>query len=117
MTNEVRIEGHTDDVPISTPLFPTNWELSSARATTVARRLVEFGGIKSNRLIAAGYGDSRPAASNDTRDGRARNRRVDVVILSSPAQTQATLQTSGTGPLPLSPPLSQSTAPSAAEGH
>lgn len=118
MPNEVRIEGHTDAVPISTPLFPSNWELSSARATTVARRLIEFGGIKANRLIAAGYGDSRPAASNDTREGRARNRRVDVVIIASAAQTQATLQVTGSGPAPVSPPLSQTTAPSAgAEGH
>jgi len=117
MPNEVRIEGHTDSVPISTPLFPSNWELSSARATTVARRLVEFGGIKANRLIAAGYGDSRPAATNDTREGRARNRRVDVVILSAPAVAQASLQAAAAGPAPSSPPLSQSTAPAAAEGQ
>ncbi|MFN0070965.1 MAG: flagellar motor protein MotB [Chloroflexota bacterium] len=116
MPNEIRIEGHTDSVAISTPLFPSNWELSSARATTVARRLIEFGGIKANRVIAAGYGDSRPAATNESREGRARNRRVDVVILSAPAQTQATLQVTGSGPAPVSPPLSPSTAPSRSEG-
>lgn len=116
MPNEIRIEGHTDSVPISTPLFPSNWELSSARATTVARRLVEFGNIKANRVIAAGYGDSRPAATNETREGRARNRRVDVVILAAPAQTQATLQVTGTGPAPVTAPLSPSTAPVTKEG-
>ena len=110
MTNEVRIEGHTDSVPISTPLFPSNWELSSARATTVARRLSEFGGLKASRLIAAGYGESRPAASNDTQEGRARNRRVDIVILSAQSVTDSTLRMIGNGPEPVSPPLSQTTA-------
>jgi chemotaxis protein MotB len=89
LPNEVRIEGHTDDVPISTPLYPSNWELSSARATTVARYLVEHK-VAPDRLIAAGYGEYRPAAPNDTREGRARNRRVDVVIISaSPATARA----------------------------
>lgn len=103
LPNEIRIEGHTDSVQISTPLFPSNWELSSSRATTVARRLIEYGRVKANRVIAAGYGDSRPAASNDTREGRARNRRVDLVIIASPAQTQATLQSTGVGQAPTSP--------------
>ncbi|MEA2641380.1 MAG: chemotaxis protein MotB, partial [Chloroflexota bacterium] len=80
-TNQIRIEGHTDNIAISTPLFPSNWELSAARATTVVRYLIERGGIRPQQLIAAGYGDQRPVASNDTREGRARNRRVDVVIL------------------------------------
>jgi chemotaxis protein MotB len=81
LSNELRVEGHTDDTPIATPLYPSNWELSSARATTVARYLAERG-IAPIRLIAAGYGEFRPAAPNDTREGRARNRRVDIVIIS-----------------------------------
>lgn len=84
LPNEVRIEGHTDNVPIETDLYPSNWELSAARATTVARYLAEHG-VDPRRLIAAGYGEYRPVASNDTREGRARNRRVDIVVLSSPA--------------------------------
>jgi chemotaxis protein MotB len=83
--NEIRIEGHTDNIAIQTSLYPSNWELSSARATTVARYLSEHGRIPASRLIAAGYGEHRPAASNSEREGRARNRRVDLVILSESA--------------------------------
>jgi chemotaxis protein MotB len=88
MTNEIRIEGHTDNVPIATPLYPSNWELSSARAITVGRYLSENDGISPTRLAAAGYGEFRPVAPNDTRDGRARNRRVDLVILFPQLQAQ-----------------------------
>src|SRR5690348_2573054 len=72
MPNDLRIEGHTDDTPTSTPLYPTNWELSAARATSVARYFSERGGIGPARLTAAGYGEFRPAAPNTTREGRAR---------------------------------------------
>jgi chemotaxis protein MotB len=81
MPNEIRIEGHTDNVPIATPLYPSNWELSSARAITVGRYLAEHDAITPTRLVAAGYGEYRPVVSNDTREGRARNRRVDLVVL------------------------------------
>jgi len=81
MPNEIRVEGHTDNIPIATPLYPSNWELSSARATTVGRYLAEHSEIAPQRLIAAGYGEFRPVAPNDTREGRARNRRVDLVVL------------------------------------
>ena len=95
MPNELRIEGHTDNIPIATPLYPSNWELSSARATTVARYLAERG-LSPARLIAAGYGEHRPVVPNDTREGRARNRRVDIVILSgSAASARAPLQDDG----------------------
>jgi chemotaxis protein MotB len=87
MPNDLRIEGHTDDTPINTPLYPTNWELSSARATSVARYFSERGGIPPARLTAAGYGEFRPATPNTTREGRARNRRVDIVILNAPSAT------------------------------
>lgn len=86
MPNDLRIEGHTDNVAIRSTLFPSNWELSSARATTVARYLAGQG-IPPQRLIATGYGEYRPATENDTREGRARNRRVDIVILTAPPAT------------------------------
>jgi chemotaxis protein MotB len=81
MPNEIRVEGHTDGIPIATALYPSNWELSSARATTVGRYLAEQNDIAPGRLIAAGFGEFRPIAPNDTREGRARNRRVDLVVL------------------------------------
>lgn len=73
------IEGHTDNRPISTPQFPSNWELSAVRATTVLRQFVA-GGVSPDRLTAIGYGDQRPAAANDSAQGRARNRRVTIQI-------------------------------------
>jgi chemotaxis protein MotB len=78
------VEGHTDNVPIS-GRFPSNWELSTARATTVLRELIEHHGIPADRLQAAGYADERPVASNDTPDGRAANRRVELVVLADVA--------------------------------
>ncbi len=83
MSNEVRIEGHTDNIATSSAFYPSNWELSAARATTVARYLSERGGVAADRLAVAAYGENRPIGSNATRDGRARNRRVDVVVLST----------------------------------
>jgi len=79
--NHVRIEGHTDDRPIETPIYPSNWELSSTRATTVVRYYVENHGIPPDRISALGYGEYRPIRANNTPENRARNRRVDVVIL------------------------------------
>ncbi|HID31625.1 MAG TPA: hypothetical protein EYP19_16710 [Desulfobacterales bacterium] len=75
----MRIEGHTDDQPISTPEFPTNWELSAVRATTVLRYLIEAG-ISPQRLTATGYGSLIPLAPNDRESNRARNRRVEFVL-------------------------------------
>lgn len=80
--NEVRIEGHTDSDPISTLQFPSNWELSGARAANVLRFLADFGQIPAKRLSFAGYADWRPVAPNDTPANKAKNRRVDIVILS-----------------------------------
>jgi len=82
----VRIEGHTDNVPIHTSQFASNWELSTARATGLVRTLVEQHGISADRLSAAGYAEFHPAASNDTARGRQLNRRVDLVILTSAKQ-------------------------------
>jgi chemotaxis protein MotB len=80
----VRVEGHTDNVPIGGRLktiFPTNWELSTARAVNVVRFLQEKVGMDPIRLEAAGLGEHRPAASNDTREGRAQNRRIELYLL------------------------------------
>ena len=77
--NAVEVEGHTDRDPISTPQFPSNWELSGARASSVVRLFVDSG-VAPQRLVAAGYADTRPVDSNDTVDGRTRNRRVTVLI-------------------------------------
>ena len=79
--NDVRVEGNTDSVPISTPLYPTNWELSAARATGVTRYLVEHEKIVPTRISFAGYGQFRPKFPNDSDAHRQENRRVDVVIL------------------------------------
>jgi len=73
------IEGHTDNMPISSTQFPSNWELSTARATTVTRLLIE-NNIAAERIRAIGYADTRPRAANDSIEGRARNRRVSIVL-------------------------------------
>jgi chemotaxis protein MotB len=78
---DLRVEGHTDNVPIHTGEFDSNWELSSARATHIARLLIDLGSIQPTRISAAGYAEFHPTAPNDTVDGRAQNRRVDLVVL------------------------------------
>ena len=80
---QIRIEGHTDNVNISTKLqdrFKTNWELSTARATTVVRYLIDQGGVDRQHLSAVGYADTHPLASNETEQGRASNRRIEIVL-------------------------------------
>ena len=80
-TESLRIEGHTDNVPIHGARFASNWELSSGRATELIKVFVEQYHFDPSRLSAAGYAEFHPVASNDTPEGRARNRRVDIVIL------------------------------------
>jgi chemotaxis protein MotB len=80
LPNDMRIEGHTDNVPVNSPDFATNWELSGARASRVLRFLVEQGGL-TNELFGAQYADTQPIADNTTPEGRALNRRADIVIL------------------------------------
>ncbi len=80
LPNAVRVEGHTDDTPIHTPRFTSNWDLSTARATEVVAFFIGAG-LAPNRLSAAGYSEYHPRAGNDTAEGRARNRRVDIVLL------------------------------------
>lgn len=81
----IRIEGHTDNVPIHTARFDSNWELSTARATEMIKLFIAQFGIAPNRLSASGYGEYYPIASNDTPEGRAQNRRVDLVLLNPTA--------------------------------
>lgn len=78
-TFPITVEGHTDDRPIKSWRYPSNWELSSARAASVVRLFVE-GGVRPELLTASGYGEYRPVASNDSEEGRTRNRRVTIFI-------------------------------------
>lgn len=95
---DIRIEGHTDNVPVGRKLretYPTNWELSTARATNVVRYLQENDGVDPTRLIAAGFSEFHPVASNETPEGQAENRRIDIVLVArdvsspTPASTPA----------------------------
>jgi len=86
----IRIEGHTDNVPIHNSQYSSNWELSTARATEMVRLLVTKYEMPPEQLSAAGYAEFHPTASNDTEGGRAQNRRVDVVILGKLATPGAT---------------------------
>lgn len=81
--NDAMIEGHTDSAPITTSQYPTNWELSSARGTSVLRYLVEQTGFPGGRIASAGYGEMRPKADNATSEGRAANRRVEIVVMNA----------------------------------
>jgi chemotaxis protein MotB len=81
----VRVEGHTDNVPIHTAMFASNWELSAARATELVRLFTTRYGILASRLSVAGYAEFRPLASNATPEGRSINRRVDLVVVTPPA--------------------------------
>ena len=91
--NDIRVDGHTDSTPlVGSALYPTNWELSTARALAVTRYLTETDGILATRLQAAGYGEFRPIVPNDTREHRALNRRVEIHLLSSTPDDRVTQQ-------------------------
>lgn len=93
---QIRVEGNTDNVPIHTGRFKSNWELSTARATEVVSLLVEQHGFDPTLISAAGYSEFRPVASNDTEEGRKQNRRVDLVIVArGPRKAGAPPSTSG----------------------
>lgn len=81
--NYIRVEGHTDNLPIHTERYPSNWELSTARATAVVQELVHTANFPPQRLSAVGYGEYRPRVPNDSEAHRQMNRRVDLVILRS----------------------------------
>ncbi len=82
----ITVEGHTDNAPISTPLFPSNWELSGARAASVVRLFIDTG-VDPRRLTATGYAEQRPVADNATFEGRQRNRRVAITMESRTPDT------------------------------
>jgi chemotaxis protein MotB len=86
--NALRIEGHTDDVPIRTPKYGSNWELSTARASAVVAYLIDVAQIAPGRLSAAGYGEFHPRVPNDSSANRTRNRRVDLVVLNAAARRE-----------------------------
>ena len=81
MPYDLRIEGHTDNIPIHTAEFDSNWELSSARATRIARLVLDLKAIAPQRISAAGYAEFHPVATNDTAEGRSKNRRIDLIVL------------------------------------
>lgn len=85
--NNISVEGFTDNIPIISPIFPSNWELSSARAAAVVRLFEEYG-VESARLISVGYGENRPVSDNQTTEGRANNRRVVIVIMAKLDQAE-----------------------------
>jgi chemotaxis protein MotB len=82
----MRVEGYTDNVPIHTAQFASNWELSSARASTIARLLLGHANVHAEQMSVAGYAEFHPTADNATLEGRARNRRVDIVLLKPSVQ-------------------------------
>lgn len=84
----IEVDGHTDDVPIKTAIYPSNWELSSARASSVVRLFIDHG-VKSERLSAVGLADNQPVVPNDSPENRAKNRRVTVTILAPAAEREA----------------------------
>jgi chemotaxis protein MotB len=81
----IHVEGHTDDKVINTNQFPSNWELSAARAGSVIRLFIHTG-IEAKRLVAIGYADNKPLAPNDSAEGRLRNRRVQLMIMANSTQ-------------------------------
>ncbi|MBD7916037.1 flagellar motor protein MotB [Clostridium sp. Sa3CUN1] len=81
--NYVRVEGHTDNIPIKNEFYNSNWQLSSIRASNVVEFLIEYGSVSPDRLSAVGYGEYRPISDNNTEEGRAKNRRVDILILNN----------------------------------
>ncbi len=82
-SNRCRVEGHTDNVPIKSGAFDSNWDLAAARATCLVKRLIQSYGIEPRRISATGYGEYQPIADNENPEGRSKNRRVDLVVMSS----------------------------------
>lgn len=101
--NPLSFEGHTDNKPIHSPLFPSNWELSSSRATSIARHFIDQHGFSPEMIAVTGYGEYRPVASNNTDEGRKQNRRVDIVMLGV-SSDEVDVETPSE-PQPKAPPL------------
>ena len=83
LPNNIVVEGHTDNIPISNSKYPSNWELSTMRATTVVRYFTEVGGEDPSKISAAGYGEYKPVVENTTDENRAKNRRVNILIVAN----------------------------------
>jgi chemotaxis protein MotB len=107
----LRIEGHTDNAPIHTPQFPSNWELSTSRATEIVRLLIIRDGFAPARLSAAGYAEYHPVAPNLTAEGRGANRRVDIVILGKMTATPP-VRAATESQAPIAAPLAKTKPPS-----
>lgn len=88
LNRPVKVEGHTDNEPIKTAHYPSNWELSTDRASVIVRYFIDVSKMEPSRLSTSGYAEFRPIGSNSTPEGRAKNRRVDIVVLSEHEATQ-----------------------------
>ncbi len=107
--NPIQVEGHTDNVPIYSPVYPSNWELSSARAGSVVRLFSEMG-VPTSRMVAIGYADNRPVDTNTTPEGRTRNRRVNVLILNEvegPVKEISLTEPAAPSPTTVAPPAAR----------
>ncbi|MDC9724937.1 MAG: flagellar motor protein MotB [Gammaproteobacteria bacterium] len=87
---QIAVAGHTDDIPINTPRYRSNWELSTSRATSVVHELLRDGEMLPERFVLEGYADTQPLITNDTSENRARNRRVEIIILKSTEKKEVT---------------------------
>ncbi|OAI40696.1 hypothetical protein AYO38_05430 [bacterium SCGC AG-212-C10] len=99
LPNQIRVEGHTDNVPVNSDQYDSNWELSAARSVRVLRYMTENAGLPADRFSQSGFGDTRPIAENTTPEGRALNRRADIVIL-YPTQQELDEALAGAGTTP-----------------
>jgi chemotaxis protein MotB len=104
LPNAVRLEGHTDAIPIHTPRFRSNWDLSAARAIAMMELLTDRFKIAKDRFAIGGYAENAPVDTNDTAEGRAHNRRVDIVILNQQALVSEPAHAAETKPSPTAPP-------------
>lgn len=86
----IAVAGHTDNVPINTPRYRSNWELSTSRATSVVHELLKPGDMPAERFVLEGYADTKPLVPNDTPANRAKNRRVEIIVLKSPVEEELT---------------------------
>jgi chemotaxis protein MotB len=121
MPNQIQIEGHTDDVPIKTAAYPSNWELSTARAIALMRHFTEESGLPPEKFAIAGYSKYQPIAGNDSPEGRSKNRRVDIVVIKEKNKNQNVMSPPPPGgSLPITPapaPTTQATLPSEPAAH
>lgn len=112
---QIQVSGHTDDSPITSEelrkQFPSNWELSVARAVNVVRQLAEVGGVPAQRLMAAGYGQFHPLAGNATPNGRAQNRRIEILLTPTLAAKKAALAVPAAAVAPKAAPVAAAPAP------